>query len=194
MAFLASFLRTLTLAFAALHFLDPAPLGKGPRAGRVDARQCATRGKERAARAALWQCTKANTWARLTSFYKGIKAELARRSRCWAAAPDLMPGLCCFLRAELPLAPTAEEKSLARFRIGRTIGRTEKIPRDMRDAVIRTMRNEDHARTIARASQLSPDYEAATTEVWRHIRATPRGAPNTTDVRAWARQVGMWGP
>ena len=32
MAFLASFLRTLTLAFAALHFLDPAPLGRGPRA------------------------------------------------------------------------------------------------------------------------------------------------------------------
>ena len=87
MAFLASFLRTLTLAFAALHFLDPAPLGRGPRAPRVDARQCATRSKERAARAALWQRAKANTWARLTSFYEGIKAELARRSRCWAAAP-----------------------------------------------------------------------------------------------------------
>ena len=45
MAFLASFLRTLTLAFAALHFLDPAPLGRGPRAPRVDAQQCVTRSK-----------------------------------------------------------------------------------------------------------------------------------------------------
>ena len=32
MAFLARVLRTLTLAFAARHFLDPVPLGRGPRA------------------------------------------------------------------------------------------------------------------------------------------------------------------
>ena len=51
----AGLLRTLTLAFAALHFLDPAPLGRGPRAPRVDARQCAARSKERAARAAATQ-------------------------------------------------------------------------------------------------------------------------------------------
>ena len=193
MAFLASFLRTLTLAFAALHFLDPAPLGRGPRAPRVDARQCATRAKERAARAALWARAKANTWARLASFWDGLKAELARRSRCWAAAPDLIPAARCFWRAELPLPPSDEERRSVRDLL-RFANITGKLARETKRDVFRKMRDEDLARRGARASQLSPDYEEATTEVWRHIRATPRGAPNTTDVRAWADKVGEWGP
>ena len=57
MAFLASFLRTLTLAFAALHFLDPAPLGRGPAraARRRPAVRHAVQGA-RGARGALASC------------------------------------------------------------------------------------------------------------------------------------------
>ena len=166
----------------------PRPGAARPGPARAARRRPAVRharGKERAARAALWQRAKANTWARLTSFYEGIKAELARRSRCRAAAPDLRPGARCFLRAELPLAPTDEEKRSVReaLRFGPRL--RGKFP-ETKHAVIRKMRDEDHARRFARASQLSPDYEEATTEVWRFIRATPRGAPNGTDVRAWA--------
>ena len=189
MAFLASFLRTLTLAFAALHFLDPAPLGRGPRAPRVDARQCATRAKERAARAALWGRAKANAYATLARLRDFFTADLAASRACWAAAPDLMPGVRCFFSTLLPLAPTDEERRSVREAL-RQANHTEN--RATRLALIRKSRDEATQRTFARARQLSPDYDAATTEVWRFIRATPRGAPNATDVRAWASQLELW--
>ena len=110
MAFLASFLRTLTLAFAALHFLDPAPLGRGPRAPRVDARQCATRAKERAARAALWGRAKANAYATLARLRDRVTDISPAIRSCWATAPDLMPAVRCFLFKDLRPAPTDEEK------------------------------------------------------------------------------------
>ncbi len=192
MAFLASFLRTLTLAFAGLHFRDPAPLGRGPRAPRVDARLCATRSTERAARAALWGRAKANAYATLARLRDVFTADLAASRACWAAAPDLMPAVRCFVFKDLRPAPTDEEKrSLREAR--RQANVTAKLPQRQEHDLIRKRRDEGTWRKIARASQLSPDYEAATTEVWRHIRATPRGAPNGTDVKAWAHQLRNWG-
>ena len=195
MAFLASFLRTLTLAFAALHFLDPAPLGRGPRAPRVDARQCATRSKERAARAALWHRAKVNFFRSGRIFLDRLIVQIDQRFECSYQAPDFMSDVRCFWRGP-PLVPTAAEKRVIRDarRKLREAHPDFTLTRETRDELIRESRDEATWLRRARAAQLSPDYEAATTEVWRHIRATPRGAPNTTDVRAWADKVSAWGP
>ncbi|HJL50265.1 MAG TPA: hypothetical protein RMG45_30665, partial [Polyangiaceae bacterium LLY-WYZ-15_(1-7)] len=68
--------------------------------------QCATRSKERAARAALWGRAKANAYATLARLRDVFSADLAASRACWAAAPDLMPAVRCFVedagRFELP--------------------------------------------------------------------------------------------
>ena len=236
MPFLASFVRTLTLAFAALHFLDPSPLGKLPTPPRVDpARRvasalmgldapgmggrspsasskatCQKRSREREARKHLYEHAWARAGTRLASARDAARAQLALRRACWAAAPDLVPGLRCFLRAELALAPTTDEEKAA-VREGRraykaanvTLESTFETPKSLREEIIMSLRNKENGRIMARAAQLTslsglpqllPRADKATTEVWRHIRATPQGEPNGTDVRAWARKTWFWGP
>ena len=154
MAFLASFLRTLTLAFAALHFLDPAPLGRGPRAPRVDARQCATRAKERAARAALWGRAKANGYAPRAAprfVHGGARGESRMLGR--GAGPDA--GRALLRVPGTRPAPTAEEKrSLREAR--RQANVTRKLPRAARDDLIRKTRDDGTWRKFARGCSSRP--------------------------------------
>ena len=120
--------------------------------------------------------------------------QIDQRFECSYQAPDFMSDVRCFWRGP-PLVPTAAEKRVIRDarRKLREAHPDFTLTRETRDELIRESRDEATWLRSARA-QLSPDYEEATTEVWRHIRATPRGAPNTTDVRAWADKVNEWGP
>jgi len=226
MPFLASFVRTLTLAFAALHFLDPSPLGRLPTAQRGDpARRvasallgldapgtggrspsasskgtCQKRSREREARKHLYEHAWARAGTRLASARGAAWARLALRRACWAAAPDLVPGLRCFRsRAEQLLVPTTDEEKAA-VREARRTYRAANHTYGYQGSflhyyAIASLRDQENGRIIARVAQLSPNSSTATTEVWRSIRATPQGAPNKTDVRAWERRLlNDWDP
>ena len=180
MAFLTSFLRTLTLAFAALHFLTRR---RWPGPARAARRRPAVRhaGPRSAARAALWHRAKVNFFRSGRIFLDRLIVQIDQRFECSYQAPDFMSDVRCFWRGP-PLVPTAAEKRVIRDarRKLREAHPDFTLTRETRDELIRERRDEATWLRRARAAQLSPDYEAATTEVWRHIRATPRGAPPRT--------------